>query len=189
MHLLIDFLPLVAFLVAYVLGGIYVATAALMVGCALQIGVHWWRTRTVKPIHGITAVLALIFGTATLLLHDPRFIQWKVSVLMWLLALAFLGSQFIGRQPFAQRLLESSLAEQLGPVSARRWIWINVAWVLFFLAVGALNLYIARTFPDRWPYFKGLGVPGLSVLFMFAQLLWLPLRAPDESPRLDEPKS
>jgi intracellular septation protein len=190
MHLLIDFLPLVAFLVAYKLGGIYLATTALMVGCALQIGIHWVRTRTVKPIHAITAVLALIFGSATLLLHDPRFIQWKLSILMWLLAIAFIGSQFIGRRPFAQRLLESSLAEQLGPVSARRWTWINLAWVLFFVAVGALNLYIARTFPERvWVNFKGYGVPVLSVLFMFAQMLWLPLRAPDPATRLDEPKN
>jgi intracellular septation protein len=189
MHLLIDFLPLVAFLVAYKLGGIYVATTALMVGCALQVGIHWWLTRTIKPIHGITAVLALIFGSATLFLHDPRIIKWKVSVLMWLFALAFLASQFIGRRPLAQRLLEGVLAEHLAPVNARRWSWINFAWVLYFSGVGALNVYVLRNFREEtWVNFKVYGVTALMFLFLVSQLLWLPLRAADESVRLDEPK-
>jgi intracellular septation protein len=192
MQQLIDFLPLIAFYVAYLLGGIYAATAALIVGCLLQIGIDWIRHRAIKPIHGITAVLAVIFGSATLLLHDPRFIQWKLSVLMWLMGAAFLVSQFAGQRPFAQRLLEGTLAEHLAPVSARRWRWINVGWVAFFVAIGALNIYVARAFSEQaWVNFKVYGVTGLTVIFMFAQILWLPMRNPEgaEAPRLNEPKS
>lgn len=191
MQQLIDFLPLIAFYVGYLLGGIYAATAALIGGCLLQLGIDWWRTRTIKPIHGITAVLAVIFGSATLLLHDPRFIQWKLSVLMWLLGAAFLASPLVGHRPLAQRLLESTLSEHLAPVSAQRWRWINFAWVLFFALVGALNIYIAHTFSEQaWVNFKVYGVTGLSLVFMFTQLLWLPLRnvATGESARLDGPE-
>ncbi len=191
MQQLIDFLPLIAFYVAYLLGGIYAATAALIGGCLLQLGIDWWRTRTIKPIHGITAVLAVIFGSATLLLHDPRFIQWKLSVLMWLLGAAFLASALVGRRPLAQRLLESTLSEHLAPVSVQRWRWINLAWVLFFALVGALNIYIARTYSEQaWVNFKVYGVTGLSLVFMFAQMLWLPLRnvTTGESARLDGPE-
>ncbi len=192
MQHLIDFLPLIAFYVAYLVGGIYAATAALIVGCLLQLGIDWWRHRKIKPIHGITAVLAVIFGSATLLLHDPRFIQWKLSVLMWLMGAAFLVSQFIGQRPLAQRLLESTLAEHLAPVSMGRWRWINFTWVLFFAAVGALNIYVARTFSEQaWVNFKVYGVTGLTVIFMFTQVLWLPMRGTEaaDASRLDEPRS
>ena len=192
MQHLIDFLPLIAFYVAYLLGGIYTATAALIAGCLLQLGIDWWLHRKIKPIHGITAILAVIFGSATLLLHDPRFIQWKLSVLMWLMGAAFLVSQFVGERPLAQRLLESTLSEHLAPVSSGRWRWINLTWVLFFMTVGALNIYVARTFSEQaWVNFKVYGVTGLTVIFMFTQVLWLPMRGTetDDSSRLNEPKS
>ncbi|HZF25609.1 MAG TPA: inner membrane-spanning protein YciB [Steroidobacteraceae bacterium] len=180
MQHLIDFLPLIAFYLAYLVGGIYAATVALIGGCALQIGIQWWRTRTIKPIHGITALLAVVFGSATLLLHDPRFIQWKLSVLMWLVGAAFLVSQLFTSRPLAQRLLESALSGHLAPMNERRWTWINLSWVLFFAAVGALNLYVARTFSEQaWVNFKVYGVTGLMVIFTFAQVLWLPLRSPE----------
>ncbi len=174
MQLLIDFFPLVAFFVSFKLSGIYVATAVLIVASAIQIGVHWWRTRTIKTLHWLTALLVLVFGSATLLFKDARFIQWKPSVLMWLLSGAFLVSQFIGQKPLVRRFLESALAEHLAPVSARVWRRMNLAWVLFFALVGALNLYVARQFSmDTWVNFKVFGVSILLMLFMLPQVFWL----------------
>ena len=174
MQQLIDFFPLIAFFVGFKLGGIYTATAVFIVASALQIGVQWWRTRTVKTLHWVTALLVLVFGGATLLLHDARFIQWKLSVLMWLASVAFLVSQFVGAKPLVQRFLESVLAEHLAPVSARTWSRINLAWVVFFALVGALNLYVARHFSmDTWVYFKVGGVQVLLLLFILPQAFWL----------------
>ena len=50
-------------------------------------------------------VLVVVFGAATLLLHDKRFIQWKPTVFFWLTSLAFLGSFWIGEQTLTERLL------------------------------------------------------------------------------------
>jgi intracellular septation protein A len=63
-------------------------------------------------MHVITAVVVLVLGTATLLLHDKRFIQWKPTVLLGLTALAFLGSSVVGRQPLARRMLEAHSASR-----------------------------------------------------------------------------
>ena len=60
-------------------------------------------------MHALSTVLVLVFGGATLLFHDPRFLKVKPTLLLWLLALAFLGSQWIGRKPLAQRMLEPAL--------------------------------------------------------------------------------
>jgi intracellular septation protein len=104
MQAALNFLPLAAFFLAYRLGGIYVATGALMASMLLLAAVDWLRTRRVSTMHAISTALVLAFGTATLLLHDPRFIKWKATAFLWLMALAFLGSQFIGRAPFIQRI-------------------------------------------------------------------------------------
>jgi intracellular septation protein len=174
MQQLIDFFPLIAFFVSYWLGDIYIATAVFIVASAIQIGAHWWRTRTVKTIHWVTAALVLVFGSATLLLKDARFIQWKLSVLMWLASAAFLVSQFVGRKPLVQRFLEGALGEHLAPVSARTWSRVNLAWVAFFAFVGALNLYVMRHFSlDTWVNFKVVGVSVLMFLFMLPQVFWL----------------
>jgi intracellular septation protein len=70
MQLLIDFLPLIAFFASFKLGGIYVAIAVLIAATAVQIGVHWIRTHTVRTLHWVSALLVLVLGSATLLLRD-----------------------------------------------------------------------------------------------------------------------
>ena len=97
MQHLIDFFPLVAFFISFKLGGIFTATAVFIVASALQIALQWWRTRTVKTLHWVTAALVLVFGSATLLFKDPRFIQWKLSVLMWRGSAAFLVREIVGK--------------------------------------------------------------------------------------------
>ena len=75
MQTLIELAPLLAFFVAYKwFGGIYPATAVLMGAMALLLAWDWLRTRTVPKMHLISAMLVWVFGIATLLLRDQRFI-------------------------------------------------------------------------------------------------------------------
>ena len=92
MQALLEFAPLVAFFVAYRVSGLYAATAVLMVAMAILLIVDYVRLRRVPAMHTLSAVLVFLFGTATLVLHDLRFIQWKPTVFFWLAAVAFLGS-------------------------------------------------------------------------------------------------
>jgi len=176
MQAALNLLPLVAFLVAYRLGGIYVATAVLMASMVLLAAVDWLRTRRVSTMHAISTALVLAFGTATLLLHDPRFIKWKATVLYWLLALAFLGSQFIGRMPFIQRMLEPVVpgSERLGRV---HWLRLNFAWVVAYALLGAANLYVAyRASESTWIHFKVIGLTIVTAGLAVGQALWLQRR-------------
>lgn len=177
MQQLIDFLPLIAFFASFKLGGIYVATAILIAATAAQIGVHWIRTRTIKTMHWVPALLVLVLGSATLLLKDAHFIQWKPTVLMWLTSAAFLVSHFIGAKPLSRRFLESTLAEHLAPVSERTWKRINLTWVVFLATLGALNLYVAQQFSmDTWVNFKVFGISILLLLFVLPQAFWLAVK-------------
>ncbi|HEU4532341.1 MAG TPA: inner membrane-spanning protein YciB [Steroidobacteraceae bacterium] len=183
MQTLVDFLPLIAFWVSLKLAGIYVATGVFIVACAGQIAWHRWKTGKVKTLHWVMGVLVLVFGLATLLLRDPRYIQWKTSIFLWVVGVAFLVSHFVGAKPLAQRFLESVLGEHLAPRPARTWHTLNIAWVAFLGALGALNLYVAYNFSQStWADYKVFGQFVLMLAFVFPQVLWLmPKEQPAES--------
>jgi intracellular septation protein len=180
MQSLLDLAPLVAFLVAYSFGGIYVATAVLMASMALLLVVDYARTRKVSTMHAVSAVLVFLFGAATLILHNQRFIQWKPTVFFWLLSIALLGSMWIGKQPLVQRLLSRALDGQVN-VRQATWRRLNLLWVLFYALLGAANLYVAfNTSEAMWVKFKTIGLPIVTLVFTGAQVAWLLRRPPAE---------
>ena len=179
MQALTDFIPVVAFFLSYKLAGIYVATAVLLAATLAQVALQWLRHRTVSRMMLITSALVLLFGGATLLLHDELFIMWKPTVLYLLFALALVGSQLFGAKPLVQRLLESQLKAE-----DRVWRISNLAWAAFFLALAAINLvFVYRFSRDAWVNWK-LGAIGLLLAFALAQGVWLARhgRAPDPPP-------
>ncbi len=173
--MLLEFLPLAAFLIAYkFFGGIYVATTVLMVGMVLSLAVTWLRTKKLPPMLALSTALVLVFGAATLVLRDVRFIQWKPSIFLWLLALAFLVSAFVGKQPLAQRALQPAIGD--AQLERSVWLKLNTAWVLYGVLIGTLNLVVAYHASEAtWVNAKFYGLPGSMFLFMIGQMLWLHL--------------
>jgi intracellular septation protein len=175
MKLLFDFFPIVLFFVAYKLQGIYAATLVAIVATLGQVGMTWWRSRRVEPMHWVTLFLLLVFGGATLVLHDELYIKWKPTVLNWLFGAAFLVSQFIGGRTLIERMMGEHLALPR-PV----WVRLNFAWVAFFLGMGVANLFIVYRFDtETWVNFKLFGMLGLTVLFVVAQSIYLARYLPE----------
>jgi intracellular septation protein len=173
MNQLLEFSPLIAFLAVFELWGIYWATAALMLACVLQLIVHRLRSGKFKTMHIVTVAVLLPLGSATLLLHDHRFIQWKPTVLLGLAAVAFLGSMFIGKQPLARRMLEAAFPVPL-EVAPRTWLLINAMWVAWLALLAAANIYVAWNFAEStWVHFKVFGITIALFVFMVPQVLWL----------------
>lgn len=176
MQAALNFLPLAAFLLAYRFGGIYVATVVLMGAMVLLALVDYLRLRRVSPMHAVSTALVLIFGSATLVLHDPRFLKIKPTLLLWLMALAFLGSQWIGATPLSQRLLEPALAPS-AKLSRPQWLRINLVWVGAYALLGCLNLYVAHSASEQaWVYFKVFGLTIALALLGVGQAIWLQRR-------------
>lgn len=177
MQSLLELAPLVAFFVAYRMAGIYTATGVLMGSMVLLLAVDYLRTRRIPPMHGVSALLVLLFGAATLILHDERFIKWKPTVFYWLLCVAFLASNWVGDRPLVQRLLGAVVGEHAA-ISALQWVRINLLWAAAFAALGALNLLVAANFSTgTWMGFK-IGVIIATSLLMAGQVLWLMRRTP-----------
>lgn len=176
MAFLYDFFPVILFFVVYKLWGIYSATAVLIVASLAQIGLTWLRKRQIQKMHVITAVLVLIFGGITLLIRDEIFIKWKPTVVNWLFAAGFLASQWIGRQPIIQRLLNAQVA-----LPEAVWRRLNTMWAAFFLLMGAANLFVVYRYDtDAWVNFKLFGMLGLTVVFVFLQALYLARHLPED---------
>jgi len=173
MNQLLEFSPLLVFFVTFELFGIYVATGALMVCCVLLLFLHRLRTGRFKTMHAVTAGVVIVLGAATLMLHDARFIQWKPTVLLGCAALVFLGSNFIGRQPLARRMLEGVFSEPV-LLSAATWRMVNTLWAAWFALLAFANIYIAQHFTEGvWVKFKVFGISVAMLLFMIPQVLWL----------------
>ena len=141
MKLLADFFPVLLFFAAYKLYDIYVATAVAIAASLVQVGTHWFRHRKVENMHLVTLGLLVVFGGLTIVLQDRTFIMWKPSIVNWLFGAVFLASQFIGDKPLVQRMMSHAIE-----VPAPVWTRLNQLWVLFFLAMGAANLYVANSF-------------------------------------------
>ncbi|MEL0332324.1 MAG: inner membrane-spanning protein YciB [Halieaceae bacterium] len=176
MKQLLELLPLVLFFGAYQMDGdtlavggwshtfdgIFSATAVLMISTALTWLVSsLLEKRNDKRLMWMTLAV-LLFGAATLILRDQRFIQWKPTVVNWVLAAVFLGSQFIGKRTVIERVLGSQL-------SLPRPIWtrLNVLWIGNFALVGALNLFVAYRFEEAvWVSYKLYSSIGFTLALM-----------------------
>ncbi len=176
MKFLFDFFPVILFFVAFKFADIYVATAVAIAATVAQIGWSLVRRHKVGNMQWTSLAIIVIFGGATLVLHDETFIKWKPTVLYWLGAAAFLGGL-----AFRKNLVKAVMDAELElPESV--WTRLCVAWGAFFLFAGALNLYVAFTYSTSfWVSFKLFGSLGLMLAFVIAQSLWVARYLPDES--------
>ena len=169
MKFLFDFLPILLFFIAFKLYDIYVATAVAIVVSVVQVGWLWLQYRRVERMPLITLALIVVLGSATLLLHDENFIKWKPTAVNWLFGVVFLGSQFIGKRPLIERMMGGNME-----LPAAVWVRLNLAWAVFFVAMGLANLYVAFNFDtDTWVDFKLFGMLGLTLVFVVAQAFYL----------------
>jgi len=169
MKFLFDLFPIILFFVAYKMYDIYVATAVAIAAAFVQTGLFWIRHRKFEKMHLITLGILVLFGGLTLILRDPVFIKWKPTVVNWLFGATFLGSQFIGEKTLVERMMGHAINAP-GAV----WQRLNIAWVIFFIFMGVINIYVAYTFSEAtWVNFKLFGMMGLTLVFVFAQAFYL----------------
>lgn len=150
-------------------GPILIATAIAIVASLAQVGWLLARGRRVEPMLWISVGVILVFGGATIWLHDETFIKWKPTILYWLFGAILL----VGRVAAGRNLLRSVLGPQLAAPAPvwERLLWL---WIVFFFAIGGVNLAVAYSVPTAtWVNFKLFGLMGLTFAFTLAVGLWL----------------
>ena len=173
-NIIIDFVPVLLFFMAFKIYGIYVATTVGIVATALQVIVTRLIRRRFDKQQVVTLVIFVLFGGMTLYFHNPIFVKWKPSIIFWVFGIVFFCSQFIGVKPLAQRMLEGMLEGQATAVPKVVWTRLNMAWTVFFLLLGTVNIYIAYTYStDTWVNFKVYGIMTCLLVFSFIQAMCL----------------
>ena len=148
---------------------ILIATAVAIAASFAQIGWLWLRRRKIDAMLWVSLGIIVVFGGATLLLHDETFIKWKPTVLYWMFALVLSGSALL----FHKNLIRSMLGEKV-QLPEPAWSKLNFSWIGFFACMGFINLYVAYNFStDNWVNFKLFGSMGLMFAFVIAQGLYL----------------
>ena len=158
------FLPFVApLLPAAVSGekaGIFVATAVFMVAILAALAVSYALTRHLPVMAMVTAIIVLVFGSLTLVLHDDTFIKMKPTIIYILF-----GGILLGGLWFKKPLL-AIVFDSVFDLTEEGWRKLTLRWALFFLALAVLNEIVWRTqTTDFWVSFKVFGVVPLTFLF------------------------
>jgi intracellular septation protein len=189
---LFDLFPVIIFFVAYKIGdanaeasrnlmtslglvmgasekpGIYLATLVAIIASIGQIGWVKLRGNPVDTMMWVSLGIIVVFGGATLWLHDESFIKWKPTVLYWLFGAIILGSTLFGRN-----VIKGLMAEQM-ELPEPAWGRLNASWGGFFIFMGLANLFVAFNFStDDWVNFKLFGSMGLMLVFVIGQSMML----------------
>jgi intracellular septation protein len=148
--------------------GIYLATLVAIAASVGQIGWVKLRGHAVETMMWVSLGIIVVFGGATLWLHDESFIKWKPTVLYWLFAGIILGSTLFGRN-----VIKSVMGTQM-ELPDKAWNLMNLSWGGFFAFMGVANLFVAFNFStDDWVNFKLFGSMGLMLVFVIGQSMML----------------
>ena len=165
LKLALDIGPLVLFFAANARFGIYMATGAFMVAVLIALAVSYSLTRHIAIMPLVTAVIVLVFGGLTLLLHDELFIKLKPTIIYVLFGGTLLAGGEVG-EPFLRIMLDKILK-----LNAEGWRKLTWRWALFFFALALLNEIVWRTqTTDFWVSFKLFGVVPLTLVFGALQM-------------------
>lgn len=174
----VDLIPVVCFVAIYfATRDMILATTVLIGVTVLQLAYVWFTERKIEKPLLYTSLAVFLLGGMTVFFKDNTFIKWKPTVIYWVFALILAASHFFGERPLVQKMMEGLLKQVPDmklDVPARAWVHLSVAWVVFFGAMGGINLFVAYQFEEAtWVSFKLFGLTGLLMIFMFGQFGYL----------------
>ena len=179
-NLAVDYGPLIIFFLAYrqfspkdagpdgvgAVIAVTKSTAVFMIATVAALVVSKWRLGRISPMLWLSTALIIGFGSLTVLLGDPFWIQIKPTAIYLLFAGLLFGGLLRGK-PLLRTLLESAFEG----LSEQGWLKLSRNWAFFFVFLAALNEVLRHTLTfDGWLAAKLWGVTTLSFLFTFTQI-------------------
>jgi intracellular septation protein len=182
MKLALDFAPLVAFFVAYKIGGVYWATSIIIVLTILSLITGYMHTGKIAKFPLFSGILITVMGGLTLYLQNDMFVKMKPTAANLIFAM-LLGGGLLRKRMFLKDLLGASL-----DMPEAAWRNLTWRWVAFFLLLAGLNEYVWRSLPEAtWVNFKVFGLMGLTMLFALANAPFMAkhMKPDDSKPSAD----
>jgi len=182
MKQLIDYIPLITFLIVYklderlivlggyefTLGGIFSATAVLLIASIAVYGSIFLVKGKLSRTHIFLLGAVVLFCSFTLIFRDEAILKWKAPVVNWIFACVFLASEYVNKDNMTKLMLGHVVE-----LPAEKWKRLNFAWAGVFFFLGCTNLFVAFTFHNYWVDFKVFGSMAILFLFSIAQMAYL----------------
>ena len=179
MKQLIDLLPILVFVAIYIIGDIYAATAGLMATAVLQIFVFKIKGWEISRQLWIVFAVAIISGSLTLIFQNKLFIQWKPTIVYWLMGLGLIGSRLVGDGTAIQRSFGKVLE-----LTDQAWRMLTFGWSALIIIAGFANLYVAYNFQEStWVTYKLISSLILPVILTVGSFIYL--RFTNQFPEID----
>ena len=157
--------PILIFFAAYYFGGLFVATAAIMISTILSLAVSYYYTRTLPTMPLVTAVVVIVFGGLTLYLKDESFIKMKPTIIYSIFAFVLFAGLFLGKS------YVKLLFDNFWDLDDAGWKKLTWRLALFFLAMAVANEIIWRNVSTEiWVNIKVFGFTAATFLFFIAQV-------------------
>jgi len=140
MKFLLDFGPIVLFFIVYKYYGLYAAIYAMIASTFVQIMYSRVTTGKFVTSQVLTFALLVVFGGISIILRDPAFVMWKVSVLYVIFAAVLIGSNYIGSKTLLERMMGKEL-------QLPRNTWVNLTWFwsIGFIIIAIINAFFVNT--------------------------------------------
>jgi intracellular septation protein len=160
LKLALDLGPLVLFFAANSRYGIFAATAVFMAAVIAALVVSYAMTRRLPIMPVVTAIIVIVFGGLTLILHDATFIKVKPTIIYGLFGVVLIGGLLFNKP------LLGVVFDSLFHLSDEGWRKLTLRWAIFFFALAVLNEIAWRNVStDTWVAFKVFGVVPLTIVF------------------------
>ena len=140
MKFLLDFGPIILFFIVYKYYGLYAAIYAMIASTLVQIMYTRYTTGQFVTSQVLTFALLVVFGGISIVLRDPAFVMWKVSVLYVIFAAVLIGSNYVGNKTLLERMMGKEL-------QLPRATWINLTWFwsLGFIIIAGINAFFVNS--------------------------------------------
>ena len=155
----------------------FILTGAIMALVTLQVIFEKIVEKKVGKVLFFSWLLLLPLGSLTLFLRDPLFLQWKFSIVHWLMGLILISTYYF-KGPVLLKTLFSALGPQLKSAPNIAWTRVTIFISFFTILIGFINLYfIYYASLDAWVNFKLYGVTVLNMIMISSSLYYLSSQA------------
>ena len=188
LRIAVDFGPLLLFFLVNMFAPvpgfekIFVATAVFMVATLAAMIASRIGGGGISPMLWFNGAMVVVFGGATLWLHDETFIKVKPTIYYAMLAAILFFGLWTGRP-----VLKTVLGSAYPNLGARGWTLLSRNWALFFVAMAIANEVVRRLVStDAWVAYKLWVVFPATMVFAIANVPMLMRHGMDADAARDE---
>ncbi|MBC3875353.1 septation protein A [Undibacterium flavidum] len=147
---------------------ILLATAIAVIASVMQITYLLLRKRKIDLMLWISFFIVSVFGGLTIYFQNDTFVRIKITIIYWMFAIGFAFGFYVLKKNF----LKVSMGGEIS-MPEEAWSRLNLAWIAYFVIMGAANLYVALNFAQStWVSYKFYSFFALPV-FVIGQTFFL----------------